>query len=144
MSVLGLYPRSSPQAETTRPWLMVVAALVVIGVVAVASFLAGSFFTGAAIGYAAAEQDANQQLVAVANHQLEAFGFALMRFNIEHGRFPNEDEGLQSLRLFLTKGIPADPWGRDYIYSVDGESVTVASAGPDEDSSEDDIRATLP
>lgn len=56
-----------------------------------------------------------------AKAQIEAFAAALQRYNIEHGRFPTEDEGLQSLRPFLTKDIPLDPWNRAYVYKYPGD-----------------------
>ncbi len=56
-----------------------------------------------------------------ARTQIEAFSAALQRFNIEHGRFPTEEEGLQALRPFLTKDIPNDPWDRPYVYRYPGE-----------------------
>jgi general secretion pathway protein G len=56
-----------------------------------------------------------------ARTQIEAFNAALQRFNIEHSRFPSEEEGLQTLRPFLTKDIPNDPWDRPYIYRFPGE-----------------------
>lgn len=56
-----------------------------------------------------------------AQAQIEAFSAALQRFNIEHGRFPTQEEGLQALRPFLTKDIPTDPWNRSYVYRYPGE-----------------------
>lgn len=56
-----------------------------------------------------------------AKAQIEALAAALQRFNIEHGRFPTEEEGLQALRPFLTKEIPLDPWNRPYVYRYPGE-----------------------
>ena len=56
-----------------------------------------------------------------AKTQIESLAAALQRFNIEHGRFPTEEEGLASLRAYLTKEIPNDPWDRPYIYRFPGE-----------------------
>jgi general secretion pathway protein G len=56
-----------------------------------------------------------------AKTQIEAFAAALQRFNIEHGRFPTEEEGLASLRPFLAKDIPQDPWAHPYVYRFPGE-----------------------
>ena len=56
-----------------------------------------------------------------AQTQIEAFAAILMRFNIEHARFPTEEEGLASLRPFMQKDLPLDPWKRPFIYRYPGE-----------------------
>lgn len=56
-----------------------------------------------------------------AKTQIESLKAALQRFNIEHGRFPNQEEGLQSVRPYLDKDIPLDPWQNAYVYRFPGE-----------------------
>ena len=56
-----------------------------------------------------------------AKTQIENLKAALERFNIDHARFPTEEEGLEVLRPYLTQEIPNDPWKRPYIYRYPGE-----------------------
>ena len=75
--------------------------------------------------------------------QIEAFSSALDIFFIDVGRYPNQSEGLTALvkqpsSLQTWNGpylrgdnVPAAPWGRDYIYSSDGHTFRIATAGPD-------------
>ena len=56
-----------------------------------------------------------------AKTQVEALDAILMRFNIEHARFPTEEEGLPVLRPFMQQDLPLDPWKRPYIYRYPGE-----------------------
>jgi general secretion pathway protein G len=62
-----------------------------------------------------------------AKTQIENLKAALHRFNIDHARFPTEEEGLEVLRPYLTQEIPNDPWKRPYIYRYPGEY----GSGPD-------------
>jgi general secretion pathway protein G len=64
--------------------------------------------------------------------QIELFGTALDTFRLDVGRYPSTDEGLQALRQkpgalerwdgpYLKKELPADPWGKPYVYRSPGE-----------------------
>lgn len=65
---------------------------------------------------------------------------AVERFRLDHdGRVPTTDQGLQVLvaakdvqtRTGYLDRAPIDPWGREYIYSSDGQSYSVMSLGAD-------------
>lgn len=67
-----------------------------------------------------------------AKAQIELFGTALDAFRLDTGRYPTTEEGLKALREkpsgvenwegpYLPKEIPADSWGRPYIYKAPGE-----------------------
>ena len=56
-----------------------------------------------------------------ARTQIEALMAALQRYNIEHGKFPAQEEGLMAVRPYLTKDVPADPWNNPYVYRYPGE-----------------------
>jgi len=67
-----------------------------------------------------------------AQAQIELLSTALASFRLDIGRFPTEEEGLNSLverpsnlqkwdGSYLAKEIPKDPWGNDYIYKMPGE-----------------------
>jgi general secretion pathway protein G len=65
---------------------------------------------------AAAQADINAHLSA-----------ALDLFELENGRYPTTEEGLAALRkagskgAYLKKAVPADPWGRPYVYRSPGQ-----------------------
>lgn len=66
-----------------------------------------------------------------AKTQIALFGSALDQFRLDVGRYPNTEEGLDSLRKnprldhwdgpYLPKDVPADPWGKPYVYRCPGE-----------------------
>ena len=67
-----------------------------------------------------------------AQAQMQLLGTALDLFHLDVGRYPTEEEGLQTLFQkpdnvpawagpYLNKDVPKDPWGRDYIYKCPGE-----------------------
>ena len=69
--------------------------------------------------------------VKVARAQIDALDKALDQFRIDVGHHPTSEEGLQALVVqpngephwagpYLKKGVPADPWGRPYVYQQPG------------------------
>ncbi len=69
--------------------------------------------------------------VKMAHAQLDALDKALDHFRLDVGRYPTTEEGLQALVVqpgtevrwagpYLKKGVPADPWGRPYVYALPG------------------------
>lgn len=65
-------------------------------------------------------------------------------FKLDTGRYPTTAEGLKVLMEnaagisnwdgpYLEKGIPKDPWGKDYVYSYPGKNYTfeIVSLGAD-------------
>jgi general secretion pathway protein G len=69
--------------------------------------------------------------VKVARAQIDALDKALDQFRLDLGRYPTSEEGLQVLVAqpngetswagpYLKKGVPADPWGRPYVYQQPG------------------------
>ena len=66
-----------------------------------------------------------------AKAQIELFGTAVDSFRIDMDRYPTTGEGIKALRAnpgldnwdgpYLRKEIPADPWGREYIYVSPGQ-----------------------
>ena len=82
--------------------------------------------------------------VKAAQAQIQMLSTALDLFHLDVGRYPSEEEGLKALVLrpenlsqwagpYLEKGVPKDPWGRDYIYKCPGEhgSYDLISLGAD-------------
>jgi general secretion pathway protein G len=71
---------------------------------------------------------AKQQTAAA---QIQMLSTALDLFYLDVGRYPSTDEGLAVLSRkaetipgwsgpYLDKGVPKDPWGRDYMYRSPG------------------------
>jgi general secretion pathway protein G len=67
-----------------------------------------------------------------AKAQIEAFGRALDAYRLDTGHYPNAEEGLGALVTrpaeepnwagpYLQKQVPADPWGRAYVYRMPGQ-----------------------
>ena len=87
----------------------------------------------------------------VARAQIDALGKALDQYRLDVGRYPSTAQGLAALTLapagearwagpYLTRGVPADPWGRPYGYRAPGEhgDYDLWSDGPDGQPSADD------
>jgi general secretion pathway protein G len=67
-----------------------------------------------------------------ARAQLDALGKALDQYRIDTGKYPSSEQGLNALVVkpanearwsgpYLQKGVPPDPWGRQYLYKFPGE-----------------------
>jgi len=67
-----------------------------------------------------------------AKAQIELFGTALDTFRLDVGRYPTSQEGLAVLMQkpagvdrwdgpYLKKDLPADPWGKPYVYTSPGD-----------------------
>lgn len=78
--------------------------------------------------YLGRERKARSQ---AARTQIELLGTALDTFRLDVGRYPSTQEGLNALREgrgvpgwdgpYLKKDVPADPWGRAFVYQSPGE-----------------------
>lgn len=66
-----------------------------------------------------------------ARAQIEALAKALDAYRVDVGRYPTTEQGLAALRLrpdgeqrwngpYLQKDVPADPWGKPYVYRMPG------------------------
>jgi general secretion pathway protein G len=83
--------------------------------------------------------------VKAARAQLDAFDKALGTYRLDTGRYPTTDQGLKSLMErpadeskwsgpYLSKALPADPWGNAYVYrspGAAGHDFDVMSLGRD-------------
>jgi general secretion pathway protein G len=67
----------------------------------------------------------------VAKAQIDSLEKALDQYRLDVGHYPSTEEGLQALVAapsgetnwagpYLRKAIPADPWGRAYVYANPG------------------------
>ena len=89
----------------------------------------------ASVGFSAIKQLDKARIVTVKS-QLESFSIALDSFYMDNGFYPSTDQGLEALWQkptgnpepknwngpYLSKQIPLDPWGNNYIYNVPGEN----------------------
>ena len=68
---------------------------------------------------------------AAARAQLDALAKALDTFRLDTGHYPSTTQGLTALRVrpasetrwngpYLQKDVPADPWGKPYVYRTPG------------------------
>ncbi len=67
-----------------------------------------------------------------AKAQIDALGKALDQYRLDTGHYPSTEQALTALVTkpanenrwegpYLTKTVPADPWGRPYLYKSPGE-----------------------
>lgn len=70
--------------------------------------------------------------VKAARAQIDALEKALDQYRLDVGRYPTTEQGLEALMArpggearwsgpYLKKAVPADPWGRAYVYRQPGE-----------------------
>lgn len=76
-----------------------------------------------------------------AQTQMDALATALDSYRLDVGRYPRELEGLlendtgreiwNGPYLERSEVIPLDPWGNDYVYTLEGQSFELLSLGAD-------------
>jgi len=90
-----------------------------------------------------------QARIKAAESQIQVFSTALDAYELDNGRYPTTEQGLEALVKkptippiptnwqgpYLQKKIPKDPWGHPYIYKCPGthnpKSYDLYSYGPD-------------
>jgi general secretion pathway protein G len=88
---------------------------------------------GLLVGYVAPMyfKQVGKSEVKVARAQIESFGKALDQYRLDTGHYPTTEQSLQALVTkpadearwdgpYLKKGVPADPWGVQYVYKRPG------------------------
>jgi general secretion pathway protein G len=63
--------------------------------------------------------------VGIAKTQVCKLQAAVKQYHLQKNKYPSNSEGLQALlsaRIWGSKKIPKDPWGRDYAYRFPGTS----------------------
>jgi general secretion pathway protein G len=89
---------------------------------------------GLLVGYVAPKYFAQlgKSEVKTARAQINALEKALDQYRLDVGRYPTGEQGLAALNIrppgeakwagpYLQKAVPADPWGRFYIYKSPGD-----------------------
>lgn len=70
--------------------------------------------------------------IKAAKAQIDALGKSLDQYRLDTGHYPSTEQGLNALGAkpaneskwegpYLTKAVPADPWGKPYVYKNPGE-----------------------
>jgi general secretion pathway protein G len=128
------------QAFTLMEVLLVVAILIILA--SLATFSITRAYRGARVN--AAKLDIN------------TISQTLQAYYIDIGTYPQDLQGLVTMPdglanptkwngPYLTNGLPQDPWGGEYKYSVQGEEYVISSAGPDAiENNEDDVTSATP
>lgn len=106
--------RSNSKGFTLLELLVV---LVIIGLLA--GYIAPKYFS-----------QIGKSEVKTAKAQINSLEQALDHFRLDVGKYPSTDQGLASLVTnpgidkwdgpYLAKGLPKDPWGKDYQYASPG------------------------
>jgi len=83
--------------------------------------------------------------ISAAHSDIATLSSSIEQFRLDNGRYPSTEEGLSVLTVqpentpnwkgpYLTKNIPADPWGNQYVYQSPGpssEDFLITSYGAD-------------
>jgi general secretion pathway protein G len=96
-----------------------------------------------------------QAKITAATTDIANIEVALDAFEIDTGKYPTNSEGIRALieqssntdgwkGPYLKKGVPKDPWGKEYIYKQPGQhnqyGYDLSSNGPDgQQNTDDDI-----
>ncbi len=113
-----LFRQSSLDLGFTLLELLVV--IVIIGLLA--GYVAPRYFS-----------QVGKSQIQVAKAQIDAFDKALDQYRLDTRRYPTSEQGLQALISrpgdelhwngpYLKKGVPTDPWGRQYVYKAPGQN----------------------
>ena len=85
-------------------------------------------------------EEAKQKLACI---QMKSVSTSLKMYKIDNSSYPTTEEGLKHLAskdYFEDKKLPLDPWGSEYIYSINEESFEILSLGADKkEGGSDDI-----
>ena len=127
----------------------------ILVVVAIISLLAGVVLLNVAPQLLMGKQ-------AAAKAQIQVFSSALDTYQLRHGSFPNQRQGLDALvrkpsaepipsdyppgGYLKQRSLPLDPWGKPYVYLVpgrNGEPFEIISYGADDEPGGSDANADV-
>lgn len=122
------YRRDSGARAQTRYWpgsgFTLIEMIVVIAIIGTLAMLVGPSVL----------RNVGEANVTAARTQIETLAVALDAYRLDVGAYPTTEEGLSVLRVrplagaaagawrgpYLRKRVPADPWGRPYVYQSPG------------------------
>jgi len=118
-----------PHGEAGLTLIEMMIVLVIIGV------LAGAIVMSGILGRP------DQARATTAKTNISTLSSALAMYRLDNGDYPTPEQGLKALAVQPAPAPPAwrsyvqeepkDPWGRDYVYTVNGGSFTITSLGKD-------------
>ncbi len=83
----------------------------------------------------------DQARATTAKTNISTLTSALAMYRLDNGDYPTAEQGLKALAVAPSPAPPGwhayvqeepkDPWGRDYVYTVEGGSFTITSLGKD-------------
>jgi general secretion pathway protein G len=126
----------NPRSRAQRGGFTLVELLLVLVILGILAALALPKFTGRT----------EQARVTAAQTQIASFATALDAFEVDTGRYPRGNDGLNQLLAqpsdvtnwrgpYMKSDIPMDPWGKPYVYEYPGRvnptGYDLRSAGPD-------------
>jgi general secretion pathway protein G len=120
---MGTQVKADRQFMAGFTLLELLVVMVIIGMLA--GFVAPRYF--AQVGKSQAK---------AAKAQINSLEQALDQFRLDVGRYPTTEEGLEALNTmpasvegwsgpYLKKAVPADPWGRPYVYVQPGSNAEI-------------------
>jgi len=119
ITVMNRIPFSDPARRQGFTLLELLVVMVILGLLA--GYVAPKYF--AQVG---------KSEIKAAQTQLEALGKSLDMYRLDVGHYPTSEQGFDALLTqpqneprwngpYLKKAVPADPWGRRYVYKFPGE-----------------------
>ena len=118
-----------PHAEAGLTLIEMMIVIVIIAVLASAVVLSGILGRP------------DQARATAAKTDISTLSGALKLYRLDNGDFPTAEQGLKALAVAPSPAPPAwrayvdtppkDPWGRDYVYTADGNGFTITSLGKD-------------
>lgn len=112
----------SARAAVTQTGFTLLELLVVVAIIGLlAGYVAPRYFS-----------QLGKSEAGVARAQIDALEKALDQYRLDTGRYPTTEQGLNALMVkpanepkwagpYLRKGLPADPWGNQYLYKIPGQ-----------------------
>ena len=83
----------------------------------------------------------DQARATTAKANIDTLKSAMALYRLDNGDYPTAEQGLKALAVApspappgwhpYVQDEPKDPWGRDYVYTVEGGSFTITSLGKD-------------
>jgi general secretion pathway protein G len=121
--------RNVPHSEAGLTLIEMMIVLVIIAVVAGMIVMSGIL------------NRPDQARATTAKTDIKTLSSALAMYRLDNGDYPTAEQGLKALAVPPSPAPPAwhsyvqeepkDPWGRDYVYTVEGGTFTITSLGKD-------------
>lgn len=143
MSIVSVDQKRRLRSERSRAGFTMIELLLVLAILAILAAIVIPKLAGRS----------EQARVTAAQTEISNLETALDSYEVDTGSYPDSSMGLQALMVkpanvdnwrgpYMTKDIPADPWGHPYVYEYPGKHVEgrydLYSWGPDGRAGTDD------